>query len=253
MIRPMPRIANTKIFTYTTLLCAAGILFSEIASAQTKLKATSLSKRSHAQGFYMEVRGGLSFFDDTKLHVDRLEQVFGKGARSDFDTKPGRLLEMAAGHSLGPWFRWEISGGHLRSALEDYRFLVGGRVVKPKVDGTIGGLYGLGNLYCDLYPSLIGIRTDQLAFVLGGGIGLMDTALEAQLDGARVIKDSDTVVAYQLTAGVSFRTDRTLTLSAMYRHLDAGTPSFKSEDSRLGEAQVAFGNHNIFLGIRFTY
>lgn len=201
----------------------------------------------------MEILGGLSLFTNTKLQVDRLEQIFGKGAHSSFDTKPGRLLEIAAGHSLGTAFRLEISGGHLRSALKDCRFQAAGRLVIPKVDGTISGLYGLGNLYGDLRPSLLGMGMDQLSLVLGGGIGLMDTALEAQLDGARVIKDSDTVVAYQLTAGVSFRTDRTLTLSAMYRHLATGTPGYKSENPLLGQASVAFRNHNLLFGVRFTY
>ena len=278
-MRSIPSIVKARTLVFGVLLCSGHLLFPQYKAAPLQSKGQGpqdmeIGVSSHhlhlpahpftgshapgnqtvrlAGGPYIEIRGGLSFFNDTKLQVDRLEQVFGKGARSTFDTKPGRLLEIAAGHSLGPWFRWEIIGGHLRSALEDYRFWAGGRIVEPLVDGTIGGWYGLGNVYYDLRPAQIGMEMDQMAFVLGGGLGFMDMALDAQLDGAHVIEDSDTVLAYQLTAGISLRMDRTLALSAIYRYLATEPPGFNSLDPRLGEARVVFGNHNILLGLRFT-
>ncbi|NER12040.1 hypothetical protein GWK08_01180 [Leptobacterium flavescens] len=230
------------------LICISYLFFSGDANAQSEQEISDFSEVN--EKFGIEVRTGVSFFADTRLSVDGLEEVYGNGTRSAFDTSPGLLLEIAMTYIYNPQFTMEISMGRLKANLKDYSFSVGGRTVRPEVNGALGGLYGMAGIY---YKLRLSKNTDRFAFIMGSGLGLMDTDIKAELDSMSVLTDSDIVLTYQLSSGISLDLNSVINLSTTYKYLAGRNPVFTTEAPDLGQAHIKFRTHNILLGFRMTY
>lgn len=112
-------------------------------------------------------------------------------------------------------------------------------------DGAFKTLAGMGNLFIDL----------PLAAVtpfIGAGIGYAEVkADDFQVGGAPLVDDSDTVMAWQLRAGMAFSIFPMTDMTIGYRY-------FVTEDlemsNALGDVDVEKLKSHIFeLGLRFTF
>jgi opacity protein-like surface antigen len=183
-------------------------------------------------GFYIGASGGLNFLGDSSLD---------SGVSLDVNYGSGYTFGGVLGYDFG-MLRLDAEVAYRDNDIE---------VIGISAEGSTSALSYMINGYFDI-PTHLAVKP-----YLGGGIGFATVSVnDANIPGippfpAPVADDSDSVLAYQLSAGVGLEISRTTTLTLGYRY-------FATEDLEMLDASaVAFTteyqSHEINIGIRFLF
>lgn len=117
-----------------------------------------------------------------------------------------------------------------------------------ELEGDLRSLTLMANLYYDFDLGL-----DFKPYV-GGGIGLSRVSVEGSVSGRKTVDDDDTVMAYQLGAGLGYRVggsdDRPVVISVDFRHFATADPTF--EGALTGTPfDAEIGGNYVGIGLRF--
>ena len=116
------------------------------------------------------------------------------------------------------------------------------------LEGDLRSVTLMANLYYDFDLGL-----DFEPYV-GGGIGLSRVSVAASVNGRKTADDDDTVMAYQLGAGLGYKVggsdDRPVIFSLDFRHFAAADPTFKGALTGTPfDAEI--GGNYVGIGLRF--
>ena len=196
-------------------------------------------------GFYGSLSGGYNFFTQNQ---DAEETTRATGVKTpfeiDFDDGWGGVITL--GYNFGA-ARLELEGGYTKNDLDNLSVGiqgVGGLFVET--DGEIETLSGMLNLIFD-----VPIEGKLRPFILGG-IGLADHEVDiSRIAGTTVnFKADDTVLTYQVGAGLAYQLGDSTDLLVQYRYMS-------SEDVTVEDATVSdefdYNRHAVMIGIRFGF
>lgn len=239
----------TTMLHRTVLIALAFFAFASSASAQlfhtdpyrAPRPAYEHPYESHTGRLYISASGGAIFPADSESHALRNE--LGASNSISFDTG------YSAVGALGiHWqsFRFEVEGGY-RAADIDRGSIMGVDLPSEVFRGDISIITVMANAYYDIPVS------DAFDIYVGGGVGMahVDGNIrgEASVNGVAVSfeDDSDTIVAWQIMAGVGVPLTDRITLTTGYRLFSGSNPSFE-----LGKFEMPL-IHTVELGLRFTF
>ena len=180
------------------------------------------------KGFYIGAKGGLNILNDSSLDS---------------------IVNLDINYGLGLTF-----GGVLGYDFEDLRLdaeityrdndidLIG-----VPAEGSTTALSYMINGYFDV-PTHMAVKP-----YVGGGIGYATVSInDANIPGvATVADDSDSVFAYQLSAGLGFEISRRTTLSLGYRYF--ATQELELQDTSGIPLSTEYQSHEINIGVRFLF
>ena len=113
------------------------------------------------------------------------------------------------------------------------------------IDGGIDSLSLMGNAFYDFNTG------SAWTPYIGGGLGVAFMSSDISLVGATLIDDTDTVLAYQLGAGIGYALSPTVTITADYRFFGTENPVFS--DFAADNIEFEYMNHTILVGARTTF
>ena len=216
--------------TKTWLAAAAG-------GAMLALAATP----SQAQGpWYGSVTGNAVWVKDSDWSTNA-----GASGTLEYDTGWG--IDGALGYSLSgsmQGLRIEGEVGYRSSDLD--KFNVNGFGLIPGSSGDVDVWTGLINAYYD-----IDLGSNLMPYV-GGGLGIARYSADISPPPAVAgpIDDSDTVFAYQLSAGVGYALSPSTTLFGGYRYLATDDPDISGQGVNV---TTEYHSHNVQAGVRFSF
>ena len=229
-----------------------------------------------AEGLYAGFGGGFVFPEDSEINGQRSE-TYPTLAPVDATAKSDRGIAFsgAVGYRFADGLRVE---GELSYRKYDFKTITvrepGGLVALtglspaqfdaliPAVQaGTLDALRGTSELEGDLrsltlmanlyYDFDLGLDFEPY---VGGGIGLSRVSVEASVAGRKTADDDDTVMAYQLGAGLGYKVggsdDRPVIFSLDFRHFATADPTFKGALTGTPFDAEISGNY-VGIGLRF--
>lgn len=204
-------------------LAAGLLLFPAIASAQG------------AGHIYMEGRGGVTFLNDAD------NTGGGITVESGFD--PGLSVAAAFGYADPSGFRGEIELGYGENEIDN---VAGIDLSLLNASGDVSVFTALGNVYYDIKT-----RGPLTPFV-GVGAGVANISVDGSIsDFGSIDNNDDTVIAYQVGAGVAYALSPHWSFTLAYRFLATTDPEFGG--TLLGSFESEYSSHNVLGGIRFTF
>ena len=219
----------------TSLL--AGIAISAFILASQASAADYIAPSETSFMPYVSVFAGASFPND--VNTTRYGTVdLSQGLST------GYLIGAAVGVDWGNVVRTEIEVSHNHwngDALST------GGVPNTGFSSDVSATYLLGNVWLDW-------KNDS-AFTpyIGGGLGVAFVNFDQTISGNHGYAGNDTVLAYQLGAGVNFALSQQLSLDVGYRY--KGTANFDIHD---GDGSPDFvnahlGSHNVQVGLTYKF
>lgn len=103
---------------------------------------------------------------------------------------------------------------------------------------------GLANVYYDIDIGL------SLMPYIGGGIGVARYSADLAAPGGPALNDSDTVFAYQVSAGLGYAITPSTTIFGGYRYLATQDPEISSAGANI---ETEYQSHNAQVGVRFGF
>lgn len=174
--------------------------------------------------------------------ADVSDSFFG-GTIGEISFDTGFGLFGALGNDFGNNFRGEFELGY---RLNDFDKITGKGVFaglgSEPLNGDISSLSFMANGFYD-----INVGAPIIPFI-GAGVGLAVISVDS-FDAA--VDDSDTVFAYQLAAGISFKLAPQLNLDLQYRFFGTSDPKFTDDFGDTLETEYI--THNLMAGIRFSF
>ena len=162
---------------------------------------------------------------------DAQTTIFGFGP-GDLTFDPGFVLGGAIGYDFGNNVRLE---GEIAYRSNDVDGVVGG-------SWNFSGLSFMGNGYYDINLN------SPLKPYLGGGVGFALFRSEIEVFGA-TSGDDDTLLAYQLMAGLGYDINPKATITLGYRYFaTAEDPTFSVQGF-----ESEYSSHEFLLGARFRF
>lgn len=200
-------------------------------------------------GFYIAGRGAASFADDTEFDVGALGI---DSVENDYDT--GFLGIIGAGYAFGA-VRGELELSYATYDIDTHTALLAdGGAAEFTDDQSFGDANALAVMASAYYDLQLGAFTPFVG--AGIGIGRVEaegfgvTPLEDALPGGVALDDSDTGLAYHLTAGVGFAVTDAITLEGGYRYQGVNV---ELESVTGAEADFDLDSHNAFAGLRIGF
>lgn len=219
-----------------------------------------------AEGLYAGLGGGFVFPEDSEIN-GQATAAFPVPVDATAKSDRGIAFSGAVGYRFAEGLRVE---GELSYRKYDFKTITvrepGGlaatiTTVRPpplavrnvlkgthELEGDLRSITLMANLYYDF-----DLGFDFEPYV-GGGIGLSRVSVEGIVNGRKTTDDDDTVMAYQLGAGLGYKVggsdDRPVVLSLDFRHFAAADPTF--EGALTGtpfDAEV--GGNYVGIGLRF--
>lgn len=197
---------------------------------------------------YMEGRGGVTFLTDAD------NTGGGINIKSSHDVGPN--VAAAVGYSDPSGFRGELELSYRENEIDDLTIRDDGGIGVALGVGSLNGFgfsasgdvsifTAMGNLYYD-FPT-----TGPWKPFVGGGIGVAEVSVDASALGVEIVDDSDTVVAYQVGAGIAYELTPLWSFTVAYRYLATTDPRLTDA---VGESfDSEYSSHNVMGGIRFTF
>jgi opacity protein-like surface antigen len=167
---------------------------------------------------YVELNLGASIPLDSKI-IDN----------ADASYNPTIAVTSAVGYAFNQNFRVDLEYGYQEADID--------RIAGVNVDGAASLTVhtALANGYYNFKNST------KITPFIGGGVGA--AFLEGNLGSASA---SDTVLAYQGTAGASYSVNDHLAVTGSYRYLD-------TEDGALGMQKASFSDNLVRLGMAYSF
>ena len=167
---------------------------------------------------YVELDLGASIPLDSKIIDD-----------ADASYKPTIAFTSAVGYAFNQNFRVDLEYGYQEADIE--------KIAGVNVDGAASLTVhtALANGYYNFKNST------KITPFIGGGVGA--AFIEGNLGSASA---SDTVLAYQGTAGAFYAVNEHLAVTGSYRYLD-------TEDGALGIQKASFSDNLVRLGMAYTF
>ena len=219
-----------------------------------------------AEGLYAGLGGGFVFPEDSEIN-GQATAAFPVPVDATAKSDRGIAFSGAVGYRFAEGLRVE---GELSYRKYDFKtinvrepgglavllpaavranpaFLDGLRGTK-ELEGDLRSLTLMANLYYDFDLGL-----DFEPYV-GGGIGLSRVSAEGIVSGNKTVDDDDTVMAYQLGAGLGYKVggsdDRPVIFSLDFRHFATADPTFKGALTGTPfDAEI--GGNYVGIGLRF--
>lgn len=209
--------------------------------------APSIAAAQETGRIYMEGRGGVTFLTDAD------NTGGGINIKSDHDVGPN--VAAAVGYADPSGFRGELEIAFRENDIDNLTIMNDGGIGVALGVGSLNGLgasasgdfsvfTAMGNLYYDIRTS-----GPWRPFV-GVGAGIAEISLDASVSGTKIVDDNDTVVAYQIGAGIAYELSPLWSFTLAYRYLATTDPDF---DSVVGSFESEYSTHNVIGGIRFTF
>ncbi len=194
---------------------------------------TGAANAAEGKGWYTGVQGGVNLEQDSALAGST-----PAGSNIDFDTGWVGLAD--AGYRWGNGFRTELEGGYRRNDIDSVSTGGSGNVSAWSAMGNV--IYDLGNLY--------GIRdyTHVTPFV-GAGIGA--AGVKANLGAPTGVNESDTVLAYQGIAGVTYNVTPAIDLNVSYHYFWTQDPGYSGNGGASYDTE--YQNHSILVGMNYNF
>ena len=220
----------------------------------TPLNITATTKNGFA------VRGMAGYAFPSGLRVEA-EIDYRRHGTDQMDVKsPGSLVEVVAPEVAAlvnaqagrPIYPDPVNTSY-GDLLDAHKQLAAGAVtaVPQPVDGAFSMLAFMGNMDYDFDT---GSRWKPY---VGGGLGLAIISLDTETDtGTSLADDSDTVLAYQVGAGIGYEfpleEGRSITVSLDWRYFGTQTPTFTG-DVTGAEFDVEINGHDIGIGLIYGF
>lgn len=202
-----------------------------------------------ADGFYAALSGGGAWLDDADNE--------GSGLSAEDSTDRGRIFGGALGYEWRSGWRAEAEVTHRKNDFDSVTIDSDGGLgaqlgfgslngATLDISGDVTSLAGMANLYYDV-PLGWPIRP-----YVGAGIGFARIDAELDLGALRLVDETDTVLAWQFKAGLSYPATERISLSVGYRY-------FETQDAELSETvggrtfDSEYRSHNLELGVRFSF
>jgi len=207
-----------------------------IAAAAVLIGGTDA--QGQERGLYGELRGGAAFLTDSDVSgLGGLDGI----ASSDV----GFLVEGAIGYALGTGLRGEFELGYRQNEYDKFEVP---SVATVAVDGNISGVTVMGNAYYDF--DLGGARNNMSAVTpfVGAGLGaaFLNTEVDSLAGNPVGSNEDDTVFAWQVIAGLSYEFSPTVAGTLSYNY-------FATSDASFDGVKVAYGSHDVLVGIRMGF
>ena len=241
MIRINP-ISDARKFWKTFCYFSLGLIFFLLFSinAQTVRAQT-----------YVSVFGGINLYNEADITDKFLVAGVQATGEGSLDTDRGHVV----GFTIGKRFdniSVELELSHRENDLDDFDFdtisAVGTTLAlnlgNIPLEGTHSSRSALINAWVDL-------PMGNIRPYFGGGLGVTDVNLEIDtISGATSnFDESDTVMAFQLGAGLKFAVSDNVSLDLGYRFFGADDPV---HDDGVDEVELEYQNHSVLLRIIFA-
>ena len=194
------------------------------------------STASAADGFYLGLQGGISDMEDTET----------EGVTGEMDS--GYAIAGVVGYDFG-YFRLEGEVAYRENDIDEINIFGNDTVSSGDVTSTAFMLNG----YVDIE------NPSPVTPYLGAGIGYNYAEQEgkAVYGGSTTVKydDSDTVFAYQLTAGIAWDVNDAFTLDLCYKYLysDDIEVSGTSNWGYTQTGEIDYESQSVMIGLRWYF
>lgn len=203
----------------------------------------------HADGLYLGLSGGVAWLEDADNE--------GSGLSAEDTTEAGRIVAGALGYAWAGGWRAEAELSHRKNDFDQVTINADGGLgaqlgfgslngATLDIGGDVTSLAGMANVYYDV-PTGWAIRP-----YVGAGLGVARIDAKLDLGPLRLVDESDTVLAWQLKAGLSYPATDRISLSLGYRY-------FETQDAELSETvggrtfDSEYRSHSIELGLRVSF
>lgn len=189
--------------------------------------------------WYWSFSGSYSIMPDSDSRTHATPSVTGTT-----DMKGGYGANLAVGMPLPNSFRLELEGGYIRNNIDSLSSGGGTAAASGKIETWTGLL----NVYYDLKTN-----TPWSPYI-GAGLGAARHHEEVNLPvaGGQIIDDTDTVFAYQASAGLSYAVNPSTTVFTGYRFYAESDPEITSTTGGV-VAEREVRSHLIQAGVRFGF
>ena len=204
------------------------ITFFFFSDAQATHRSWNRSTVSQDAGFYVGASGGFNNLNDSSLEsVVNLDVQYG----------PGFSFGGIFGYDFGI-VRVDTEINYRKNDIDQ---------IGISADGSTSALSFMVNGYFDIPTHMV------LQPYLGAGLGFATVSInEAIVPGvAPVADDSDSVFAYQLSAGIGFELSQKTTLSFGYRYFATGDPEMQDVSGIAFSTE--YQSHEFNIGVRFLF
>jgi len=185
-------------------------------------------------GVYVRGEGGWTNIDDNSFAT-------GAGTVSNKYEDDGYSYGAAIGMKKGP-MRYELEGLHQESDVKS-NSLAGAPLAGS--GGTAELNAAMANVYYDF-------GNGRLKPYIGGGAGIAEMKMDnISGGGATLMDDSDSVLAYQGMAGVSYQLNPCWSVNAEYRYV--GTNDAELTTPGGATSKVAYDSNNVMLGLTYKF
>lgn len=187
-------------------------------------------------GLYVEGRAGGVILEDADLNDDTgTLAAFGiTDLEQSFD--PGFLVDGAIGFAHDSGLRGEVAFGYRQNDLDELSGRVGGVSSEAGVDGDMSAFTTMANVYYDIRFG------SRLVPYVGGGLGL--AVINFEIEGE---DDDDSVLAWQVGAGVAYEATPNLAVTLGYSFLTT------ADDPEFDGLEAEYLSHNVMVGLRYTF
>ncbi len=226
-----------------------------MALASTALAAPAVARD---QSFYVGIEGGGLLVEDTDFDAEGVFDGEGVFEDGDFDLenavliehKTGLDIDLIAGYDFGR-FRGEFEAGYKRAGIDEIA-LSGdfGGTGDFENDGSVRVLSGMVNLLLDF-------TSDESGWTgfFGPGIGLAKVRYEIDDFDAGLIEgsggESDTGLAWQVTAGLRKAISYNLDFGVKYRFFNVPNIEYEGDGSTALEGK--FRSHSLLASLVYNF
>jgi opacity protein-like surface antigen len=154
------------------------------------------------------------------------------GAEAEFSFDAGFGLTVAFGSAYDNGARAEVELGYRNNDLDEFSE----PGFSESIDGDVSTLSLMVNGFYDFIPN------GTVSPFVGGGIGIAN--VEGDIEGFG--SEDDTVLAYQVAAGVSFAVSHHTKIDMQYRFFGTDDPDFDTFEAE-------YTTHNLMIGLRQSF
>ncbi len=194
---------------------------------------------AHAgSNFYMAANAGLALLNDADITDSTVPFI-----HLSTESEAGMAFALATGYTFGN-VRVEGEVTYQKNDLDSLSLsVIGVDLGSASISGDTSSTAFLINGYYDFK------NTTSFTPFIGGGLGMANVDLGAiTLDnyGPLTTSIDDNVFAYQLTFGVNYAFNSTVSLDLKYRY-------FATEDLEVGSTKIEYSSHNIYAGVKIDF